>query len=123
MYQIAVLTNAPEAFAALADGLCADSRCNITWLDSVPSVPAAVVEASPDLLIIDEAVDGQSGLAIARQIIRVNAMVNLAVVSSLSSEAFHEAAEGLGIMVHLPPHSGGQQADTLLAALAKIVCG
>ena len=81
---------------------------------------AAAAESVPDLMIIDESVDGQSCLTIARQFIRINAMINLVAVSSLPSAAFHEAAEGLGILAQLPPHPLRRQADTLLAALAAI---
>lgn len=47
----------------------------------------------------------------------INAMVNTAVVSPLSDEEFHEASEGLGILVRLPLEPGADEACELLRRL------
>jgi hypothetical protein len=50
-----------------------------------------------------------------------NAMINLAVVSSLSHEDFHEASEGLGILVQLPPSPGEEDGSKLFETITQIV--
>ena len=47
-------------------------------------------------------------------------MINCAVVSTLSSADFHEASEGLGILMQLPAEPGKKEADQLLEHLKKI---
>jgi len=48
-------------------------------------------------------------------------MVNCAVVSSLLTEDFHEAGEGLGILRQLPANPGLEYAKELLEQLKKIL--
>lgn len=95
MKKILIITRQPDKFTKLADGLSAVKTNDIVWADSVATArPAAF--GLVDLIIIDEALDGQSGLSIAKDMIRVNALAHLALVTTLSSEEFHEASEGLG---------------------------
>jgi hypothetical protein len=71
-------------------------------------------------MIVDEEVDGLSNLDIARHVVMTNAMVNLAVVSPLSPEDFHEASEGLGILAQLPQSPGEDDASRLLEAIRQV---
>ena len=48
-------------------------------------------------------------------------MINCAAVSSLTSEDFHEAGEGLGILMQLPVEPGQEYADMLLEQLKSIL--
>jgi hypothetical protein len=52
--------------------------------------------------------------------VMANPMANLAVVSDLAAEAFHEAGEGLGIMAQLSPQGSAEDADRLLGLLANM---
>ena len=61
-----------------------------------------------------------SGLELARGLIKVNALINCALVSDLESEEFHQATEGLGLIAQLPRHPDKKQALMLLEALARI---
>ncbi|MDP2862874.1 MAG: hypothetical protein Q8N95_08790 [Desulfobacterales bacterium] len=98
-----------------------DKNANeIIWADSVTAAQAAAA-GSIDLIIIDEKVEGQSCMDIAKDMIRVNAMANLALVSSLSPEEFHEASEGLGIMAQLPLNPDEKNAELLLNALTALL--
>jgi len=73
-----------------------------------------------DLVIVDEQLDDMSGIDFVRQLVAVNPLANTALVGSLPDEAFHEATEGLGVLMQLPPHPGEQEGERLLAVLAKI---
>jgi DNA-binding NtrC family response regulator len=120
MKNFLIVTDRDKNFSGFLAALNARTELKIRLADSVESALQALTESVPDLVITDEAVDGISGLDIARAVIQKNAMVHLAVVSSLSPEEFHEEGEGLGIMAHLPPGPGNHEAEILLETLEKM---
>jgi DNA-binding NtrC family response regulator len=120
MYDFFIVTHHKERFNRLAQALSAGSDCRIDWADSVQDAKARISGNPPDLMVIDEKVDEISNLQLARQIVMVNPMINLALVSSLSHEAFHEASEGLGILAQLPLVPGREDASALLEAIKRI---
>lgn len=73
-----------------------------------------------DLVIVDEQLDDMSGIEFVEQLVKVNPLANTAIVGSLPDAEFHEATEGLGVLMQLPPHPQDRDAETLLAVLAKI---
>jgi two-component SAPR family response regulator len=75
---------------------------------------------SIDLVIVDEQLDDMTGINFVGQVVKVKPLVNTAVVSILSAEGFHEATEGLGVLMQLPPQPQAGDAERLLAILAKI---
>jgi hypothetical protein len=120
MYQIAIVTEKKNKFDNLVRGFEIAGNCSIKWNDSLASTLELVAEAPPNLLIIDESVEQQDSLSIARQVILVNAMLNQAVVSPLSKEDFHETSEGLGIMAQLTPDLKAEDARTLIQQLDEM---
>jgi two-component SAPR family response regulator len=73
-----------------------------------------------DLVIVDEQLDDMSGIAFVKQLVKINPLVNTAVVSALTAEEFHEATEGLGVLMQLPIEPREKDAETLLTTLEKI---
>jgi DNA-binding response OmpR family regulator len=120
MLRISLLTNDRSDFSGLSDVISAHANCRLEWLDSVPAALTAAVDSAPDLMIIDHEVDHMSCLEVAGKIIMRNAMLNLAVVSKLDDAAFHEAAEGLGIVARIPPRAAKADFDALLKALQRV---
>jgi len=120
MKKILIITRQPGIFSGLAEGLSDKNTNDIRWADSLTAAHAAAT-GSIDLIIIDEKVDERPGLDIAKDMIRVNPMANLALVSSLAPEEFHEASEGLGIMAQLPLNPDETNAKLLLNALAALL--
>lgn len=119
MKKFLIITRQAGNFSKLAEGLNDKNTNEIIWADSVTAAQAAA-SGSIDLIIIDEKVDGRPGPDIAMEMIRINAMANLALVSGLSPEDFHEATEGLGIMAQLPPCPDAKDAERLLNALTAL---
>ncbi|MEA2084935.1 MAG: response regulator [Thermodesulfobacteriota bacterium] len=74
-----------------------------------------------DLVIIDEKLSDMTGLEFAEKLVSINPMMNCAMVSSLSPEDFHEASEGLGILMQLPLAPGKEDAEKLLKHLNSIL--
>ena len=76
---------------------------------------------APHLVIVDSEVPDTDPLGLVREIIRANAMVNTAVMSALSDDEFHEAAEGFGILCRLPLDPRAGEADCLMKKLRSIL--
>ncbi len=120
MGETVIVTNYRERFTVLAGALRAELNSSIGWEDSLEGAKSRTSSMVPDLMVIDEEVAGVSNLEIARHIVRKNAMINMAVVSSLAPEAFHEASEGLGIVAQLPPIPGKDDISALIRAMQRI---
>ena len=74
-----------------------------------------------DLIVVDEHLPDMTGLELSRKLVLQNPMSNISVVSGLSHEDFHEASEGLGILMQLPPLPGSDTAGILIAHLNNIL--
>ena len=81
---------------------------------------AIVSGKAVDLVIADEDLGDMTGLEIVRRILKINFMINYAVVSRLSHDEFHEASEGLGIMLQLPKRPDEKDAKELVKTLKLI---
>jgi len=119
MKKFMIITRQAGNFSRLAKRLNDATANELIWADSIATARTAA-SGSIDLIIIDENVDGRPGKDIAMEMIRINAMANLALVSGLSPEEFHEATEGLGIMAQLPPCPDAKDAELLLNALTVL---
>lgn len=73
-----------------------------------------------DLVIVDEQLDDMSGIEFVQRLVQINPLVNTAIVGDLSKADFHEATEGLGVLMQLPPRPGDKDAEALLAVIEKI---
>lgn len=73
-----------------------------------------------DMVIVDEQLDDMSGIDFVKQLVMVNPLVNTAIVGELPKKDFHEATEGLGVLMQLPRHPQERDAEDLLDLLAKI---
>ena len=74
-----------------------------------------------NLVISDESLGDMTGLEFAEKLISLNPMVDCAVVSSLSSKDYHEASEGLGLMMQLPVQPEKRHIEQLLLHVNKII--
>jgi DNA-binding NarL/FixJ family response regulator len=73
-----------------------------------------------DLVAADEDLGDMTGLELARKLLKINPMINCAVVSRLSHDDFHEVSEGLGIMAQLSKNPDSEEAEQLIKALKQI---
>lgn len=90
----------------------------------VPSRKEALSETAKekfDLVIIDEILPDSTGLACAQELISSDAFLNCALISSLSSKDFHEASEGLGLLMQLTLPPRKEEAEKLLERLQNIL--
>jgi hypothetical protein len=119
MKKILIVTQQADNFTKLAKGLGAEKSNDVIWANSVAAARSAAFGLM-DLIIIDKNLDERSGLSIAKDMIRINALAQLALVSELLPDDFLEAAEGLGVLVSLPSNPDEKDAERLLNALAAL---
>jgi len=119
MKAILIITNFPEHFSRLADRL-GTAGYEIRWGASKAEAVNAASGLLPALIVIDATVDGRTASEIARAVIMANAMANLGVVSPLSTDDFHEAFEGLGILAQLSPRPDEREAEKLMETLSGL---
>jgi two-component SAPR family response regulator len=73
-----------------------------------------------DLVIVNENIGDMTGIEFMKKLLSINPMINCAAVSPLSSDEFHEASEGLGVLVQLPVDPGELEAEDLLKRLKHL---
>ncbi len=122
MIRLLFVGSGSDRFAKMVKVLQEDRNVLIKKADSGGDALAGLLERSVDLVVAAERLDDMSGLEFAGKLVAQNPMVNCALASSLSEEDFHEASEGLGILVKLPPDPGETEAVDLLKKL-KIIMG
>ena len=121
MYRITIVTNKVDRFAEFSQALAESFSTDLQWAESVEACLKHASDSPPDLMIVDESTDNTPALEIARRIVAINALINLAVVSSLPDNEFHEAGEGLGILAQLPSNPQKQHATDLAEKLESIL--
>jgi DNA-binding NtrC family response regulator len=120
MPHILLVSDTADAFQTLAATLKKEHQVAVQWVPNASAGLERLAGDSPDLVIVDESIGGISGLEWIRKAMAVNAFVPTAVVNGLPDDAFHEASEGLGILLRLPPSPGREDARRLMAALDRL---
>jgi PleD family two-component response regulator len=77
-------------------------------------------EKNPMAIIVDQGIEDLSGFGLVHQLMTINAMINVAWVSDLPADTFHEKTEGLGILMQLSPHPDLSEACQLAESLRQI---
>ncbi len=93
----------------------------VIWAESGSTGLAMVADKPFDLVVTDEHVGDMTGLGFVEKLITMNPMINCAAVSSISPEEYHEASEGLGLLMQLPVKPGQEEAGKLLDHLKNIL--
>ena len=104
----------------LASGL-EKGGARVSWAESGESALFMIRQEAFDLVVADDVLEDISGLAFSKELISLDPTVKCAVVSTLSAEAFHEASEGLGILMQLPREPDGNDARRLLLDLRQLL--
>jgi len=121
MISILLVSTENDTLSSLASCLQRYNEIEIFWAASCQKAFDMISEKSLDLAVADENIAGVSGLEFAEKLVSVNPMINRAVVSPLSSKDFHEASEGLGVMMQLPVRPDEKQAEMMIKRLKKIL--
>lgn len=120
MTRLLFVTLDKAKFADLSAGI-EKQGATIHWTVSGNQALKTIETHAFDLLITDESLGDMTGLDLIKRLVVVNPMINCAAVSSLSKEAHHEASEGLGILMQLPPRPNRADGERLMAHLNQIL--
>ena len=91
------------------------------WAGSGSKAIAKIADGNFDLVVTDENLGDMTGLECIEKVISTKPLVNCAAVSSLLPVDFHEASEGLGILMQLPVRPEKEHAEKLLRQLKDIL--
>jgi len=110
---ILIVTRRALELAPFADALAQGTGAELRFTDGWVNAQATLKTLPPAFVVVDEGLRGGPPLELARQLIQVNAMINIAVVSPLPHESFHEASEGLGILASVPVNPTAEDGKAL----------
>lgn len=119
MTQLLFVTRDQANFSDLSAGI-ENQGVTIHWAASGDQALKTIGIQSIDLVLTDETLGDMTGLDLIKRMVAINSMINYAAVSSLSKEAYHEASEGLGILMQLPATPGRADGQRLMAHLNQI---
>ena len=97
-----------------------DNEIATEWTDTAEKALSRLSKENFDLFITDEQLSDTTGRDLIEKVISQNAMMNCVVLSALSHEDFHEAYEGLGVLMQFPLVPGKKQSQILLDHLNRI---
>jgi hypothetical protein len=101
---VLVLTSRPGYWKELAPDFATGSF-TLACASSITELVGGLKKTPPVLVILDP--DPKDGIQNIKNhlatILRANAMVHTAVISSLEEEEFHDAVEGFGVLLRIPP--------------------
>ena len=109
-----------QHFADLAQALAESGQHSVAWCSRPEEAYQAIAAGTVDGVIVDEVIEGGTGLDFIRELIPRNPFINCALVSTLYASEFHEATEGCGIFMQLPAHPGVEEAEKIGAQLSRI---
>jgi CheY-like chemotaxis protein len=120
MFRIVIVSSNLSSLSALSQALQVGGRLSVEWVGSGEDALELVKRAAPDLFILDEKEGEPPDFALVRKIMQQNAMINVIMVGRMPEKDFHDAAEGLGILMQLPSQPGPAEAEALLARLKRV---
>ncbi|MEN6441527.1 MAG: response regulator, partial [Syntrophobacter sp.] len=92
MPRILLVSTRSEGLAPFTRALSSDSEVQLRQVEGHAEAIDEVRELSPHLVIIDAGLPDADRLEFVRELWQVDAMVNTAVISTLTHEQFHEAS-------------------------------
>ena len=118
--KILLVSQDEASMSAFKAGL-EENQVQTAWAESGSNAIVKIAEGRFDLVVTDENLSDMTGLEFIEKVISKKPMVNCAAVSSLLPADFHEASEGLGMLMQLPVSPGQEQAEKLLSQLKTIL--
>ncbi len=119
MTQILLVSPEKNSFKDLESPF-SENKATSQWTDTAEKALSMLAGQKFDLVITHEQLPDMTGRKLVEKIITLNAMLNCVVLSALSKEDFHEAYEGLGVLMQFPLMPGKNEAEALFDHLARI---
>jgi len=116
--KLLIITEDVELFRPLEAALVSETMLGVVITESTGQVRRAVENNEVEALIVDEQLEAMSGLDFVNELVRINPLVNCALVSMLQPDEFHEATEGLGVFMQLNGRPVAQEAVRVAARIS-----
>ncbi len=97
------------------------SDVEFTWVKKGEEVVSKINQKKFDLLIVDEMLSDITGIECLNKVVMENPFLNTAAISSLSPKDYHEATEGLGVLMQVPVKPGAEDGEKLQDYLNNIL--
>ena len=120
MIKILLVTTEKESFSEFATTLGKDEDVELSWSANGQEALEKISDNPVDLVAVNENIGDMTGIEFMKKLLMINPMINCAAVSSLSHKEFHEASEGLGVLMQLPVNPGEFEAKDLLKRLKNL---
>lgn len=114
---VAMITTRASQLLALRGGLEQRQAHVESFVDAWSVLQAARIR-SWNLLILDDL--SLPFRELVENLLEINACLNIAVITEMDPEAFHEASEGLGLLCPLPPRPEAKDVAPLLEKLHAV---
>lgn len=121
MTHLLIVTPDQTRFADLSTAIKRQEGTAVHWAADGRRALETLDEQTVDLVVVDEGLANMTGLAFIERLVAKYPMINSAIVSRLSPEAFHEASEGLGILMQLPIDPSQADGERLMTVLNQIL--
>lgn len=120
MIKILLVTTESGPFSEFVAVLKKKDDVELFWALSGHKALETISSNPLDLVIVNEYIGDMTGIEFIKKLLPINPMINCAAVSPLAPEEFHEASEGLGVLVQLPVVPGEFEAEDLLKRLKNL---
>jgi len=117
MIKILLVTSEKEPFSEFVGVLKQKHDVALSRVATGQEALKAISDNPVDLVVVNENIGDMTGIEFMKKLLPINPMINSAAVSPLSPEEFHEASEGLGVLMQLPVSPGKLDAENLLQRL------
>ena len=109
-----------EQFQSFKKPLLENDKVRVQEVFSAEEALERVKQEKIEALVCSQTLPDMAGLEFLKQLVKVNPLINTALVSDLSGKDFHEVTEGLGVLMQIPSAMGEEQGRELLDKLAKV---
>ncbi len=116
----ALMVSRDKLFFSGIKSVLAQENIKTVWCPTGEKALSMLSANSIDLIIIDETLPDMTGRQFIETVVIKNPMTNCVVASPLSKKEFHEAYEGLGVLMQFPVISGEREAWKLLERSQQI---
>lgn len=119
MITVLLVSQEKKVFTALEAGF-SDNNISTEWVNSGQDAVSLLTNKKFDLFITNEKLPDMEARQLIEKALFQNAMMNSVVLSQLSHKDFHEAYEGLGVLMQFPLEPETEHIQNLMEHLDRI---
>jgi CheY-like chemotaxis protein len=120
MFKLLLVSRDKDSLSGLSSAFNGQNDIELEFSASGKNTLAMISAKAVDLVVADEDLGDMTGLELVKRLLKINPVINFAVVSHLSHDTFHEISEGLGIMTQLPVKPSKKESEELINTLKLI---